>query len=132
MKEGVQISLSLSLSHPTDGGREGGLETTDECEIVDLKRLELKPGSGAGPRTGGHSAGEGAGQRAPGEKLNSSAPSGHTENLLAAKETAGNSVCASLECGSVSWISTAPLYAQDTGFTRALVLAEILCTFIVK
>lgn len=26
----------------------GGLETTDECEVVDLKRLEVKPGEETG------------------------------------------------------------------------------------
>lgn len=48
--------LSHSPPHPPTLAVEregGGLETTDECEVVDLKRLEVKPGEGAGSESWG-------------------------------------------------------------------------------
>lgn len=46
--------MSNPLSHPPPLEREGGgLETTDECEVVDLKRLGVKPGEGTGSESWG-------------------------------------------------------------------------------
>lgn len=48
------MSNPLALPPPNAVEREGGgLETTDECEVVDLKRLEVKPGEGAGSESWG-------------------------------------------------------------------------------
>lgn len=70
VKEGVQ-STPPHPTPPRAVEREGGgLETTDECEVVDLKRLEVKPGERTGSESwGGHKAAGAAPRRrgAPGE-----------------------------------------------------------------